>query len=159
MAEKKRLFLIIWRKVSILILVEALTGVKGAPGHPCSLIDPAGIDGTGTLRAALIEQNGGQKMCLPPELPEQLQGDILARLKKIEGLVRGLQGMIQDSRDCDQILAQVRAVQSALKSVNQLVLKSYLLKCCRAMGTEPRPAEIMQKLAKMVGILTKFIEG
>jgi DNA-binding FrmR family transcriptional regulator len=111
------------------------------------------------LKGRDYQAKRGVKMYLSPELTEQMQGDILARLKKIEGQVRGLQGMVQDSRDCDQILAQVRAVQSALKSVNQLVLKSYLLKSYRAMGTEPRPEEIMQKLEKTVEILTKFIGG
>jgi DNA-binding FrmR family transcriptional regulator len=94
-----------------------------------------------------------------PESTEQIQGDILARLKKIEGQVRGLQGMVKDSRDCDQILAQVRSVQCALKSATQLVLKDYLLKCYSEMGTEPGPAEIMQKLEKTMGILIKFASG
>jgi DNA-binding FrmR family transcriptional regulator len=99
----------------------------------------------------------GATMYFAPESSEQRQGDILGRLKKIEGQVRGLQGMVQDSRDCDQILAQVKSVQSALKSVTQLVLKNYLLKCYSDMGTEPRPAEIMQKLEKTVAILIKFV--
>jgi DNA-binding FrmR family transcriptional regulator len=107
----------------------------------------------------ILKLQGAIAMYPAPESTEQLQGDILARLKKIEGQVRGLQGMVEDSRDCDQILAQVRSVQSALKSVTQLVLKNYLLKCYSDMGTEPRPAEIMQKLEKTVEILTRFIGG
>jgi len=96
-------------------------------------------------------------MYLPPEMTEQLERDIQARLKKIEGQVRGLQGMIKDSRDCDQVLNQVLAVQSALRSVSRLVLKSYLWKCCCEIGPEPKPEEIMQKMEKTVAILTKFV--
>jgi hypothetical protein len=40
-----------------------------------------------------------------------------------------------------------------------LVLKDYLLKCYSEMGTEPGPAEIMQKLEKTMGILIKFASG
>ena len=56
-------------------------------------------------------------MYLSPEIKEQMQRNILSRLKKIEGQIRGLQGMVGEGRDCDQILTQVRAAQSALKSV------------------------------------------
>jgi CsoR family transcriptional regulator, copper-sensing transcriptional repressor len=98
-------------------------------------------------------------MFLPPEMAGQMQRDIQARLKKIEGQVRGLQGMIKDSRDCDQILAQVRAVQSALKAVSRLVLKSYMWKCYSEIGAEARPEEVMQRLEKTVEVLTKFIGG
>jgi DNA-binding FrmR family transcriptional regulator len=107
----------------------------------------------------ILKWHVGVSMYLTPESTEQIQGDILARLKKIEGQVRGLQGMVKDSRDCDQILAQVRSVQCALKSATQLVLKDYLLKCYSEMGTEPGPAEIMQKLEKTMGILIKFASG
>jgi CsoR family transcriptional regulator, copper-sensing transcriptional repressor len=49
-------------------------------------------------------------MYLPASMKDELQGDIIARLKKIEGQVRGLQAMVTGSRECDQILSQVRAV-------------------------------------------------
>jgi DNA-binding FrmR family transcriptional regulator len=76
----------------------------------------------------------GVDVYLSPEIKEQMQRNILSRLKKIEGQIRGLQGMVGENRDCDQILTQVRAAQSALKSVGRLVLKSYLLKCYNEIG-------------------------
>jgi CsoR family transcriptional regulator, copper-sensing transcriptional repressor len=67
-------------------------------------------------------------MSLPDEVNE-MENNILSRLKKIEGQVRGLYGMVSNKRECESILTQLRAAQSALKAVTALVLKSYLTKC------------------------------
>ncbi|MCK9375076.1 MAG: metal-sensitive transcriptional regulator [Syntrophobacterales bacterium] len=98
-------------------------------------------------------------MFFSPEIKEQMQRNILSRLKKIEGQIRGLQGMVGGDRNCDDILTQVRAAQSALKSVSRLVLKSYLLKCYSEIGEKPSPEEVLEKMDKTVTILSKFIGG
>lgn len=96
-------------------------------------------------------------MYFPENLKEEMQSNILARLKKIEGQIRGLQAMVGQSRECDQILAQVRAAQSALKAVSKLIIKGYLLKCYQEMSSNPSPEEMVGRLDKVVDVLTKFI--
>jgi len=96
-------------------------------------------------------------MYLPDSLKEEMQGNILARLKKIEGQIRGLQAMVSESRECDQILTQVRAAQSALRSVSKLIIKSYLLKCYQEASSNPSPEDLLERLDKVVGVLIKFI--
>ena len=96
-------------------------------------------------------------MYLPDEMKEEMQRNIVSRLRKIEGQIRGLQGMVNGDKECEQILTQLRAAQSALKSVSSLVLKSYLAKCYREMGQKPDPEELYRKLEKTVVLLTKFI--
>jgi DNA-binding FrmR family transcriptional regulator len=98
-------------------------------------------------------------MYLPNEVKEEMQRNIFSRLRKIEGQIRGLQGMVSDGKECEQILTQMRAAQSALKSVAGLVLKSYLTKCVSEMGENPNPDEMYRKIEKTVGLLTKFIGG
>jgi CsoR family transcriptional regulator, copper-sensing transcriptional repressor len=98
-------------------------------------------------------------MDVPNELKEDMQHNILSRLKKIEGQIRGLQGMVGDGKECMQILTQLRAAQSALKSVGNLVLRSYLMKCYVDLGAEPTAEEVFRKLEKTVDVLTKFIGG
>jgi DNA-binding FrmR family transcriptional regulator len=96
-------------------------------------------------------------MYLPDELKEEMQRNIISRLRKIEGQIRGLQGMVNGDKECEQILTQLRAAQSALKSVSSLVLKSYLTKCYSEIGQKPNPEELYRKLEKTVVLLTKFI--
>jgi CsoR family transcriptional regulator, copper-sensing transcriptional repressor len=102
--------------------------------------------------------NGG-RMNLPDELKVEMQQNILSRLRKIEGQIRGLQGMVTGGKECEQILTQLRAAQSALKSVGTLLLKSYLMKCYGELGPKPNPAEVFGKLEKTVVLLAKFIGG
>ncbi|MGA8572509.1 MAG: metal-sensitive transcriptional regulator [Desulfobaccales bacterium] len=96
-------------------------------------------------------------MYLPDEVKEEMQRNIISRLKKIEGQLRGLQGMVTGGQECEAILTQLRAAQSALKSVTGLVLKSYLVKCYSEMGGKDNPEELYHKLQKTVILLTKFI--
>ncbi len=56
---------------------------------------------------------------------------IMTRLKKIEGQIRGIQKMIDDQRDCSDILMQMSAVKSALKKTNYLILKRYANTCLK----------------------------
>jgi CsoR family transcriptional regulator, copper-sensing transcriptional repressor len=98
-------------------------------------------------------------MYLPDEVKEEMQRNVISRLKKIEGQIRGLQGMVTGDKECEAILTQMRAAQSALKSVTALVLKSYLVKCYNEMGGKANPEELYHKLQKTVILLTKFIEA
>ncbi|HNW46926.1 MAG TPA: metal-sensitive transcriptional regulator [Thermotogota bacterium] len=54
---------------------------------------------------------------------------IIVRLKKIEGQVRGLQRMIETDKPCASILAQVSAVQAALRMVGRKILEHYAYIC------------------------------
>ncbi len=96
-------------------------------------------------------------MYLPDEMKEEMQRNIISRLRKIEGQIRGLQGMIIGGKECEQILTQMRAAQSALKAVTSLVLKGYLSKCYSEIGEKPNSEELHRKLEKTVVLLTKFI--
>lgn len=55
--------------------------------------------------------------------------DLLNRLKRIEGQVRGIQGMVEEERYCVDILTQVAAVQSALNSFNRVLLTNHIKTC------------------------------
>ena len=54
---------------------------------------------------------------------------VLARLKRIEGQARGLQRMVEDEQYCIDILTQVSAMTSALRSVALTLLDDHLAHC------------------------------
>ena len=54
---------------------------------------------------------------------------LLARLSRIEGQVRGIARMVKDDRYCIDILIQMQAVKSALKRVEEQVLKDHAAHC------------------------------
>jgi len=51
---------------------------------------------------------------------------ILSRLKKIEGQIRGIQGMLIEERSCSDIMVQIAAVKSALNQVSKLILENHV---------------------------------
>ena len=55
--------------------------------------------------------------------------DLVLRLKKIEGQVRGISGMIENDLYCDDILHQISSVQAALNSVSKLLLEAHIKSC------------------------------
>ncbi|ETT87560.1 metal-sensing transcriptional repressor [Viridibacillus sp. FSL R5-0477] len=55
--------------------------------------------------------------------------DILNRLKRIEGQVRGIQNMVENDRYCVDILIQVSAINAALKKVNMNLLEKHTSHC------------------------------
>ena len=58
-----------------------------------------------------------------------LQGKALARLRRIEGQVRGLQRMVDEGRYCADILTQISSVQEALRGVGKLLMRNHLQYC------------------------------
>ena len=54
---------------------------------------------------------------------------LLQRLSRIEGQVRGVRGMVENSAYCTDILTQVSAIQSALNAFNRELLASHIRTC------------------------------
>lgn len=55
--------------------------------------------------------------------------DLVTRLNRIEGQVRGIRGMVERGEYCPKILTQVSAVQAALNSFNKVLLSSHIRSC------------------------------
>ncbi|MGL4949838.1 MAG: metal-sensing transcriptional repressor [Anaeroplasmataceae bacterium] len=60
---------------------------------------------------------------------EELQKKIKIRLNKIEGQVRGVSKMIDDNRYCDDILIQLSAINSSIKSLANQLLTLHMHSC------------------------------
>ncbi|MBQ9862629.1 MAG: metal-sensing transcriptional repressor [Lachnospiraceae bacterium] len=55
--------------------------------------------------------------------------DLYNRLKRIEGQVRGVEGMLENDAYCTDILMQVSAITSALNSFNKALLANHMKTC------------------------------
>ena len=60
---------------------------------------------------------------------EKAKKDLIARLNRIEGQVRGIKGMIEKDVYCDEVLNQISAVHSAMNSVSKLILNNHMKSC------------------------------
>jgi len=55
--------------------------------------------------------------------------DLLNRLNRIEGQIRGIKGMVEEDRYCVDVLTQVSAVQSALHAFSKNLLSNHIKTC------------------------------
>ena len=83
------------------------------------------------------------------ELPVP-RSEINSRLRKIEGQVRGIQKMVEEERDCIDVMTQLSAVRSAMDSVVALILRNYTTICLE----RSEKTDIGKDLARAVSIWT-----
>lgn len=72
---------------------------------------------------------------------------ISGRLRKIEGQIKGVARMVEEERECVDIMVQLAAVKAALESVAGLVLRNYSAICVQRRG-----GDIGAELAHAVSI-------
>ena len=60
---------------------------------------------------------------------EEEKKKLMNRLKRIEGQIRGIEGMVEKDPYCPDILVQVSAVNSALNSFNKELLAKHIKTC------------------------------
>ncbi|HSO28248.1 MAG TPA: metal-sensitive transcriptional regulator [Anaerolineales bacterium] len=81
--------------------------------------------------------------------------DIQVRLRRIEGQVRGVHRMVDEDRDCREIVQQLKAVQSAVKTATNVFLQAYARECLlndEALSSEERAALVDDLLNLMTRI-------
>lgn len=85
---------------------------------------------------------------------DQERKDLINRLKRIEGQVRGIESMVERNAYCTDVLTQVSAVTSALNSFNRVLLKNHI-ETCVAEGIRDGDDGVIDEL---VDVLRKMIK-
>lgn len=60
---------------------------------------------------------------------DKVKSNLISRLNRIEGQIRGIKGLIEKDTYCDDVLNQIAAAQSALGSVGKLLLEGHMKSC------------------------------
>ncbi len=79
--------------------------------------------------------------------------DLINRLNRIEGQIRGIKGMIEKDAYCTDILTQVSAVNAALNSFNKVLLSNHIKTCVTRdikEGKEETVDELVTLLQKLM---------
>ncbi len=88
------------------------------------------------------------------EREKKFKKDLIHRLNRIEGQIRGIKGMVEDDIYCDDVLNQVASAQAALRSFSKKLLESHM-KSCIVNSIEHGETEIIDELIKTMGKLMK----
>lgn len=79
--------------------------------------------------------------------------DNLVALRRIEGQVRGVQGMIENRKYCVDILTQIHAIRGALFRVEEKILEKHFQNCVADALTGTSEEEMQQKMAEIIKLL------
>ena len=102
---------------------------------------------------------GGIKMDIE-KTDEDTKKDILRRLNKIEGQVKGIQRMIESEKQCGDVLTQISAVRAATNKVGVLLLERYSKNCIlnSINSKEKNNEEVLDEFLTTVKRFLKFVE-
>lgn len=80
--------------------------------------------------------------------------DLIHRLNRIEGQIRGIKGMVEENRYCTDILMQVAAVNAALNGFNRKLLENHI-KSCVVQDIREGKEETLEELVVLIQKLMK----
>lgn len=83
--------------------------------------------------------------------------EIISRLNRIEGQVKGIRNMIEENKICAEILTQIAAVRAAVNKVGSIVLENYSKTCMeKALDDDEREkalGELMETVQKFLAFV------
>lgn len=84
----------------------------------------------------------------------KMKTNLVSRLNRSEGQIRGIRGLIEKDTYCDDVLSQIAAIQSALNGVGQLLLEGHM-KSCVMERIQSGNQEVIDELLTTVNKLMK----
>lgn len=83
----------------------------------------------------------------------EIKDAALARLKKIEGQIRGLQRMVEEERYCADVLTQIASVHEALRGVGKMMMRNHLQHCITGALRSGDPAEAERTYGEVLDLM------
>jgi DNA-binding FrmR family transcriptional regulator len=80
----------------------------------------------------------------------------IARLKKVEGQIRGIQKMLEDGRYCIDVVTQLRAAEVALHRAAEVILRSHLETCVTSAFRSGDEEDRRQKVDELMRVYSKL---
>jgi CsoR family transcriptional regulator, copper-sensing transcriptional repressor len=83
-------------------------------------------------------------------LPSEAQEAMTARLKRIEGQARGIQKMLEDGRDCVDVLHQLSSVKAAVNALSGEMLETFALYCLQHPDEFTSPEQAVEQAVRAI---------
>ncbi len=99
-------------------------------------------------------QIDGQRVVHPHVHDPDSLRSIVNRLSRIEGHIRGIKTMVQESRPCPDVLVQIAAVRGALDRVARVILDEHLTEC---ISRAAEVGNIDDEIAELKAALDRFL--
>lgn len=77
------------------------------------------------------------------------------RLRKMAGQIASIEKMVEEGRECPDVLMQVLSVRKALKSFAEVLIRQHAHEC---LEHTPDPDASRRKLRDLLGVLERYVE-
>jgi DNA-binding FrmR family transcriptional regulator len=75
------------------------------------------------------------------DMVQDPKAELIRRLKRIEGQTRGVQKMVEEERNCAEILHQLTAINEAVRSASLMLAEQYAVQCLQVSGKRGKSRE------------------
>ncbi|HZA90508.1 MAG TPA: metal-sensitive transcriptional regulator [Solirubrobacterales bacterium] len=83
--------------------------------------------------------------------------ELLTRLARVEGQVRGVAGMVEEDRYCIDVLTQIAAIRAALDGISLGLLDDHALHCM--LGDGEAPADAREQVDELMGAVGRLLRS
>ena len=80
----------------------------------------------------------------------------LPRINRIGGQIAGIRKMLEDGRECTEILTQLRAIRAAIKGLEASILERHLGHCVAESLTADDPAAVQKKIDELKDLFKRY---
>lgn len=85
--------------------------------------------------------------------------ELLTRLKKIEGQVKGIQRMVDEEKCCTEVMVQISAIRSAINKVGGMMIEKYVAECMlQGMKKSIAKGEIDESINSAIETIIKYVK-
>ena len=85
----------------------------------------------------------------------EIKTSCLKRLKRIEGQIRGLAGMVEDDRYCIDVVTQIAAAKAALRRVEEEILRDHVAHCVERAIASGNKADQRRKVEELMEVVSR----
>ena len=85
----------------------------------------------------------------------EIKSSCLKRLKRIEGQVRGIAGMVDDDRYCIDVITQIAAARAALRRVEEEVLRDHIAHCVEHAFASGNKTDQHRKIEELMEVMAR----
>lgn len=86
----------------------------------------------------------------------EIKTSCLKRLKRVEGQVRGIAGMVEDDRYCIDVVTQIAAARAALRRVEEEILRDHVGHCVEHAIASGDKADQRRKIAELMDVISRI---
>ena len=101
-----------------------------------------------------VHTHGDEQSAHPHVHSEESLRRVVNRLSRIEGHIRGIKTMVQESRPCPDVLVQIAAVRGAVDRVARIILDEHLTECIARAAQE---GNIEVEIEELKAALDRFL--